>query len=244
MISHPVYVRHSVHYIYDIVPSMYYITTLCVDCTTLGLCLTSFALQKTSHPLYDTKPQSLWFHILFRHVITLPVSDIAPTVSLSSQPLHWYHTHFCMTSQPTYVWHHMHYIWHRIQCLCHRTTDLGQHKLDIWNNIYYAVKNIHYPCDITVTSLCHQTHCIESITTNLPMTSHSAYVYHLLHYRRHYILTLWNQTTIFMTSHTLYLTSHQRYFFHHMHCFDDITPTLFMTSHFYILTSYTFYCIQ
>ena len=40
MISHPVYVRHSVHYIYDIVPTMYDITTLCVDYTTLIICMT------------------------------------------------------------------------------------------------------------------------------------------------------------------------------------------------------------
>ena len=78
-------------------------TTLCVDDTTLGLCMTSFALQKTSHSLYHTKPQYLWHHIHFRH-------DITPTVSLSSQPLHWYYTHFCMTSHPLSVWHHMHYI--------------------------------------------------------------------------------------------------------------------------------------
>ena len=110
MISHPVYVRHSVHYIYDIVPTVYDNTTLCVDYTTLGICMTSFALQKMSHPLYHTKPQSLWLHIHFRHDITSPVSDIAPTVSLSSQPLRWYHTHFCMTSNPLYLWHYMHYI--------------------------------------------------------------------------------------------------------------------------------------
>ena len=122
MISHPVYEKHSVHNINDIVPTMYDITMLCVDYTTLGLCMTSFVLQKTSHPLYHTKPQSLWLHIHFRHDITLPVSDITPTVSLSSQPLHWYHTHFFMTSHPLYVWHHMHYIEHHIHCLCHHTT--------------------------------------------------------------------------------------------------------------------------
>ena len=89
MISHPVYVRHDVHYIYDIVPTMYEITTLCVNYTSLHIFMTSFLLQKTSHPLHHTKLQSLWLHIHFNHDITSPVSDIAPTVSLSSQPLHW-----------------------------------------------------------------------------------------------------------------------------------------------------------
>ena len=122
MISHPVYMRHSVHYIYDIVPSVYDNTTLCVDFTTLGICMTSFALQKTSPPICHNKPKSLWLHIHFRHDITPPVSDIAPTVSFSSEPLHWNHTHFCMTSHPLYVWHHMHSTYHHIHCLCHHTT--------------------------------------------------------------------------------------------------------------------------
>ena len=124
MISHPLYVRHSILNIYDIVSTMYDMTMLCVDYTTLGLCMTSFVLQKTSNSLYHTNPQSLWLHIHFRPDITLPVSDIAPTVSLSSQPLHWYHTHFCMTWHPLHVWHHMHYIEHDIHCLCHHPSVL------------------------------------------------------------------------------------------------------------------------
>ena len=83
-ISHPVYGRHPILYIYDIIPAMCDITTLCVDDTTLGICVTSFALQKTSHPLYHTKEQYLWHHIHFRHDITPTVSDITPTLFLSS----------------------------------------------------------------------------------------------------------------------------------------------------------------
>ena len=110
MISHPVYVRHSVHYIYDIIHTTYDNRTLCVVYTTLGICMTSFVLKKTSHPLDHAKPQYLWLYIHFRHDITAPVSDIAPTVSLSLQPAHWYHTHFCVMSHQLYVGHHMHYI--------------------------------------------------------------------------------------------------------------------------------------
>ena len=108
MISHTVYMWHPIHYIYDIISSMYDNTKLCVLDTTLCIYVTSFALQMLSHPLYHTKPQYLWCHIHFRHDITPTVSDIAPTVSLSWQPLHWYHTQFCMTSYPLYGWHHMH----------------------------------------------------------------------------------------------------------------------------------------
>ena len=98
VISHRVYMGHPIHYIYDIISTMYENTTLCVVDTTLGICVTTFALQMISHPLYHTKPQYLCCHIHFRHDITPTVSDTAPTVSLSSQNLHWYHTHFCITS--------------------------------------------------------------------------------------------------------------------------------------------------
>ena len=110
MVSHPVYMWHHIPYIYDIISTKYDITTLCVGDTTLGICVISFPLQMTSLTLYQPKAQNLWYHIHFRHDITSHVSDITPTVSLSSQPLHWYHTHFWMTSHPPSVWHHMHYI--------------------------------------------------------------------------------------------------------------------------------------
>ena len=110
MVSHAVYLWHHIRYVSDKISTKYDITTLCVDVTTLGICVTSFALQMTSHPLYHTKKQYLWCHIHFRHDITPAVSDTAPTVSLSSQTLHWYHTHFWMTSHPPSVWHHMHHI--------------------------------------------------------------------------------------------------------------------------------------
>ena len=110
MTSHPVYLWHHIHCIYDIKSAKYDITTLCDDDATIGICMTSFALQMTSHPLYHTKPQHLLCHIHFSHDITTPVSDSAHTVSWSSQPLHWCHTQFWMTSHPPSVWHHMHYI--------------------------------------------------------------------------------------------------------------------------------------
>ena len=108
MTWHPVYLWHRIHYIYDIISSKYYITNLFGDDTTLSIFMTSFALQMTSHPLFHLKPQNLWGHIHFRHDITAAVSNITPTVSFSTQPLHWYHTHYCMTSHLTFVWDHIH----------------------------------------------------------------------------------------------------------------------------------------
>ena len=110
MTSHPVYLWHHILYICDIIYTKYDITTLCVYDATLGICMTSFALQMTLHPLYHTKPQYLRCHIHFRHDNTTPVSDTVPTVSISSDHLHWHLTHYCMTSHPPSGWHHMNYI--------------------------------------------------------------------------------------------------------------------------------------
>ena len=98
MTSHPVYLWHHIHYIYDIISTNYDITTLCVDDATLDICMTSFALQMTTRTLYHNKPQYLWCHIHFKYDNIAPVSDIAPTIYMSSNHLHWHLTHFCMTS--------------------------------------------------------------------------------------------------------------------------------------------------
>ena len=110
MISQTVYMWHSTHYIYDIISTMFDNTTLWVVDTTLVICVTSFALEMISHQFYHTKPPYLWCHIHFRNGITTTLSNITPTVSFSSQHLHWYLTHFSLTSYPLYVWHQMHSI--------------------------------------------------------------------------------------------------------------------------------------
>ena len=84
MMSQTVYMWHPIHYIYDIISTMYDNTALCVH-TTLGICVISFALLMIWHPLYHTKPRFLWYPNHFRHNITPTVSDTTPSVSLSSQ---------------------------------------------------------------------------------------------------------------------------------------------------------------
>ena len=110
MTSHPVCLWHNIHYIYDIISTKYHITTLCVDDATLFICITTFALRMAMHPVYHPKPQYLWFPIHFRQDCTAPLSEIAPTQSMSSYHLHWHLTHFCITSHPPSVWHHMNYM--------------------------------------------------------------------------------------------------------------------------------------
>ena len=191
--------------------------------------------QMTSHTLYHSKPQYLLCHIHFRHDITPPVSDIAPTVSLSSQPLHWYHTHFLMTSHPASVWHHMHYIELHIQSLSHHNTLLMTSQ-----PLYvkpHPVCTATYPLYMRHHShfLCPHTQSIDNITPTLCMTSHSPYVWHRLPYTRHHILNLWPQTTVFSSSHPLYLTScplcvdvssHPLYWWYHTNCISEITSAI------------------
>ena len=186
--------------------------------------MTSDLLSMTSHPLIRTSHH-------FMYDIKSTVSDLMSTVSLSSQPLRWYHTQFRMTSHLPSVWQYMHYIYRHIQSLCLHTTVLMTSK-----PLYMKP---HPVCKATYTLymrhhshyLCPHSHCIDNITTTLCMTSHSPYVWYRLHYTRHHILTLWPQTTVFMSSHQLYLTLCRLYLYHDIHCINDITQTVFLRSH-------------
>ena len=90
--------------------------------------------------------------------------------------------------------------------------------------------------------LCPHTHCLDNITCILCMTSHLPYMWHRFHCARHHILTLWPQTTLFMSSQPLYLTSCPLYLCHHIHCIDDITPTVILRSCLlYYTTSFPLY---
>ena len=184
MISQPLCLWHCIHYIYDIISTKYDIKTFCVVDTTLGICMTFFALQMTSHPLYHTKPQYLWCHILFRHDITPAVSDITATVSVSSHLLYWwYHNKYgshhtwhmydiihilheitltIYDINAQYLWHHNHYIWHHIRAISGITSTvlIISHQLYLWDLICYIWHhNLWYQCSVFMTSqplhLCH-----------------------------------------------------------------------------------------
>ena len=201
---HPVQLWHHIPYFFDKISTKYDITTLCVDVTPIGIRVTCFALQMISHPLYHNNQQYLWCHIHFRHDITPPVSDIAPTVSLSSQPLQWYHTHFWMTSHPPSMLYPMRYIKHHIHSLGHHTSVLM--------TLQRLYMKPHPECRATYTLytghhshyLCPHLHCRDNITRIPCMTSHSPYMWHRLHYTRHHILTLWTQTTVYVIKVTIF----------------------------------------
>ena len=129
-----------------------------------------------------------------------------------------------MTSQPMYVWNHTHCMHDTIGTLYDITSTLADNIplfLCYGINSVYDIICIIYDVNHTVcmmnpalyltrktlklTSLPlhmsshhlfwrHHTYCI------LDMTSHSPYMWHHFHYARHQILTLWPQTTVFMSS--------------------------------------------
>ena len=189
--SHQLYRWYHSHYMYDIAYSIG--ETFCPQY--LWHCIN----YVWHHNPVLIMPYSayVWHHLRYRrgHIHSIKTShnlyDFTSTSGLTSHSL--YHTlhqlypcHHNLSSYitPTFVWYHTHYMFDII-CTIYNIIStayvitllyLGQHILDLWNHIQYAVQNIHYKFDITVTSLCHHTHCIESITPTLCMTSHSAYV--------------------------------------------------------------------
>ena len=166
MISHPVYVRHSVHYIYDIIPTKYDNTTLCVDYITLGTCMTSFAFQKTSHPLFHSESQCLWFHILFRHhtncifvitnspLISHPLLyDITSTICMASYALYitsyplLMSSHYCTyysttltyeeTSRMQFIIYTIHVTSHSLICVITPIVLKASHPLFVWHHTHH-----------------------------------------------------------------------------------------------------------
>ena len=151
--------------------------------------ISQHSVLMTQHSAYVWHPlHCRWYCI---HYITRnhSISEVTSTSGMTSHPLYQtlhqlylsHHKLFTDTT-PNFEWHHIHSLCD-IMCTLDNITStayvitvlyLWQHNLDIWNHIQDAVQNMHHPCHITVTSLCHHTHCIESITPTLCMTSHSA----------------------------------------------------------------------
>ena len=139
---------------------------------TFTLCVTSHnaCISDITHSVYDI---SILFGITQSVMTTQPLciftatmSDITPTVSVSSHPSGSILSYrLCVTSQIICVWHHMHYMWHHIHnlgnhtslCmksgplymtslplfLCHHTT------LSMILQTLYVWPHIQYICDIT-----------------------------------------------------------------------------------------------
>ena len=181
VISQPLYVWYHIQYMWDILSTIF---------------MTSYPICMTTQTCVLIKPHSahVWHHLHYRrrhiHSITPSHSlyDFTSSSGMTSHPLYQtshqlYLCHHNLSTDitPTFEWHHTHYMCEVI-CTIYNIIStayvitllyLWQHNFDIWSQIQYAVQNIHHPCDIILTSLCHHIHCIERITPSLCMTSHS-----------------------------------------------------------------------
>ena len=102
MISHPVYLWHPINYIYNIIPTMYDGTILCVDETTPGICMTSFELQKMSHPLFHTN------HSIY--AVTSTSGMTSYSLYQTSHTLYLCHHNLSTDITPSLVSHQTHYM--------------------------------------------------------------------------------------------------------------------------------------
>ena len=101
MISQPPYVWYHIQYTCDILSTIFMTSYPLCKTTQHGVLLIPHSAYVWRHLHYRwyhfhsiTPNRCLWCHIYYRHDITPTLFDIAPTVSLSSQTLHWYHIDF------------------------------------------------------------------------------------------------------------------------------------------------------
>ena len=204
---------HPVHYIYDIISTLYDNTALCVVDNPLIMCVISFAwchmqMWHDTHPLYQT-----------------------------SHPLYLCHHKLSTDLIPTFVWHRTHYMCDIICTLYIIISTpyvitllyLWHHSLYIWNHIQYIGPHVHYTCDITATNRCLHSHSIDHITHTLYCitlaicvasfalykTSHPRFMTSSHHF---YDIT----PTIFDSISTVSLSSHPLYWWYHTNWISEI----------------------
>ena len=136
----------------------------------------------------------------------------------SSQPLHWYHNHFWMTS----------HLLCEIICPIYNITSnlyvitllyLWHHNLYIWNHIQYVRQHTHYTWDIKATI------CV--LTPTVLMISHQLYFWDHIHYNsRHHIHCIWHDSHwICVITTTRLMISQPFYVWHHTHYMYNILYT-------------------
>ena len=154
--------------IYDMSSTLYDVTFI-IYVTSHNACISDIRNSMfMTYPLYMTSHTVLWQHNYC--VTSQPLCLTLHSVNF------WYYTQCtnfmksseCMSSQPLYVWHHMHYIWHHIHSLWHHTT-------------LFMTLSPHYLTSLPLY-LCHHTNTIDDITANICMTSHPVYLGHHIHY--------------------------------------------------------------
>ena len=249
--SHPAYLWHHIHYIYDIISTRYDITILCVDDTTLGICMTSFALRLTTHPLHHTKPHYIQFINDITHniydtcdntkvisAISPFISDTTSTVSVSSKPVYqFYYTNSFMTL------HTIRMLSHSV-CMTSHEHFMTSHpyNYDITSSIFMT----SYPIYMLSPILFHENKTtipgisptVLDITATAPVWSHPLYQWLYNNYGSlHTSLTYDIIHSLHHIKFRLYDINRQ-YLGHHKHCIHDIrSPIYDITSTVYDISS-------
>ena len=176
-----------------------------------------------SHPLYHTKRQSLWLQIHFRNDITHPISDSTITVSLSSQLLHWYHTHFCMTSHPLYLTSYALYItsYPLLMSSHYSTYDSTSLTYETTSSMKFKM----YTIPVTSQSL------VSAITTTVLRASHPLFVWHHTRHSYSIFCTIEDITSSLYEIKPPYLGHHTHYIWHRISAISVTTSTVLMISH-------------
>ena len=221
--SHPVYVRHSVHYIYDIVHTMYDITT---------------SVSITPHSAY------VWhhFHYRRRHIhSTTPSYNLYDFTSSSgmishilyqtSHQLYLCHHNLSTDITPTFVWHHTHYMFDII-CTQYNIIFnsyvitllyLWQHNLtyETTSSMQFKIYTIH----VTSQSLV----CV--ITPTVLSASHPVFVWHHTRHRCNIFCIIEDITSSLYEIKPPFLWNHTHYIWPRFNAISVTTSTLLMISH-------------
>ena len=180
---------HHIHFIHDITCTIYDMSSTEYDIT-ITICVTSHntCISDNTHSIFMTYPLYMaLYRVLWQrnHFVTsqpLCLMSHPPYLCHHTQTINFIKPSVCMTSQPLYVWHHVHYIWHHIHSLGHHTT------LCITSSPLYLTSQLLY--------LCHHIHTVDDITATIGVTPHPVYLWHHIHYFCDIISTKYDITTL------------------------------------------------
>ena len=187
----------------------------------------AYTLSQQTTVFMMPHPLQAWHHTPWIRHCTHCILVITTSPLISHPLLNAITPSFCVTSYALYRTSHPILMSHSTVLMTSQPLYMKPHPVCRATYTLYMRHQSHY--------LCPHTQSIDNITPTLCTTSHSPYVWHRLPYTRHHILTLWRQTTVFMSSHPLYLTScplcvdvssHQLYWWYHTNCISEITSAI------------------
>ena len=194
--SHPDYRSYKPHCMYD---------------NTATICMTSYELHMTSHPLFIISLHAMTSHPLYSCHHT---QDICHRIQYS-----WTISYsLLIIPHLLYVWHETHYMYDITGILYDITITL----YDI--TVLYSWRHIHSIHDSTPT-LYDNIHSMLATSQPLYLWQDTSYVYDIIVSIHDISHGVW------MTIQTRYPTSHSQCLCNHTHLIDDITPYVCMKTH-------------